>query len=108
MVLQMRLLCDDEFLEANPVMSHVESMKKEISDAQKNDYYMVRYEVDKLSSAQEWTSGEDTFSSIYVCITMNKDGKIEKTYEEFLLREDERERWKIVGWRLTNEKDMSD
>ena len=108
LVLQMRLLCDEEFLEENPVMLHLENMKKEISDAKKTDYYMVRYEVDKLSSVKEWTSGEDQFSSIYVCVTMNNNGKIEKTYEEFLLREDERERWKIVGWRLTNEKELSD
>ena len=108
LVVQMRMLCDAEFLEENPVMLHLENMKKEASEAKKNDYYMVRYEVDKLSSANEWTSGEDVFASICVCVTMNNNGQIEKSYEEFLLREDEKERWKIVGWRLTNEKDLSD
>ncbi|MBE5951461.1 MAG: hypothetical protein E7260_07680 [Lachnospiraceae bacterium] len=108
LVIQMRLLCDEEFLEENPVLMHIESMKKEVSDAQKNNYQMVRYEVDKLSSAKEWTAGEEKFASIYVCVTMKNNTQIEKSYEEFLLREDEKERWKIVGWRLASEKDLSD
>ena len=68
---------------------------------------MQFYAVDKLSSAVFWTADEENFASLVVCITMNKDGKLEKSYEEFLLREDESRRWKIVGWRLTDAVELS-
>ena len=104
LVENLRKLYDAELLEQNPMPSYKESLKKEIVAAKEKKYYMLRYQVQKLSSVKY----EGEFASIIICITMNNDGKMEKSYEEFLLREDEKERWKIVGWRLTNAVDMSD
>lgn len=108
LVLLMRKLYDEELLEANPPETARIKLKAEVSSAKENKYYMYRYQVQKLSSVKYWTAEEDELASIVVCITMNNDGTMEKSYEEFLLREDANERWKIVGWRLTNAVDMSD
>ena len=63
---------------------------------------MVMWNVQKQSSVKNWQDGENNFSSIVASYTMNaKDEGYTRTYEEFLLREDEKGRWKIVGWRLT-------
>ena len=104
LVKQMRKLYDEELLAENPEETASDKLKAEVLIAKKNKYYMHRYQVQKLSSVKE----DNGFASIIVCITMNNDGQMEKSYEEFLLREDEKERWKIVGWRLTNPVDMSD
>ena len=104
LVKQMRKLYDEELLAENPEETASDKLKAEVLIAKKNKYYMHRYQVQKLSSVKE----DNGFASIIVCITMNNDGRMEKSYEEFLLREDEKERWKIVGWRLTNPVDMSD
>jgi len=96
----MRKLYDEELLEKNPESAYKSNLKNEIAAAKASDYRMSYAEVNKLSSVKYWTSEEDEFASILVCITMNNDGRIEKSWEEFLLREDEKERWKIVGWRL--------
>lgn len=108
LVEKLRQLYDAELLEENPEPSYKEGLEKEISAAKKNEYYMLYYQVQKLSSVKYWTSEEEEFASIIICITMNNGGKIEKTYEEFLLREDAKERWKIVGWRVTGAVEMTD
>ena len=100
LVTMMRKLYDEELLEKNPESSYKSNLKNEIAAAKAGKYRMSYYEVNKLSGVKYWTAEEDEFASILVCITMNNDGQIEKSWEEFLLREDEKERWKIVGWRL--------
>ena len=107
LVRMMRLLYDEELLAENPELSYKETLKKEITSAKDNKHLMQFYAVDKLSSAVYWTADEENFASLVVCITMNKDGKLEKSFEEFLLREDESRRWKIVGWRLTDAVEIS-
>ena len=49
-----------------------------------------------------WEAEENHFAKIIASYTMKEASDYKKTYEEFLLREDENGRWKIVGWRLTD------
>ena len=70
---------------------------------------MVTWRVQKQSSVKTWQDGENSFASIIASYTMNE--KVEgytRTFEEFLLREDEKGRWKIVGWRLTEPIEIED
>lgn len=107
LVTMMRMLYDEELLEENPELSFKEDLKKETATSKENKYTMQFYSVQKLSEVVYWTSEDEEFASIVACITMNKNGKLEKSYEEFLLREDENSRWKIVGWRLTDAVEIS-
>ena len=98
-----RKLFDEEFLEQNPLETFTNNLAAEIELAKSKKYQMVTWWVQKQSSAVSWKDGDNSFSSIVAGYTMNeKEEGYTRTYEEFLLREDEKGRWKIVGWRLTD------
>lgn len=98
-----RKLFDAEFLENNPLDTFTNNLAAEVDAAKAREYQMVNYRVQKQSSVEAWVDGENHFASIIASFTMNeKAAGYTKTFEQFLLREDEKGRWKIVGWRLTN------
>ena len=108
LVTMIRKLYDEELLENNPLLEYTENLLDEVTTAKANDYYMSRYQVQKQSSVVKWTSEGENFAAIVACYTVNNDGTYEKTYEEFLLREDENNRWKIVGWRQVEPMEIGD
>lgn len=101
LITMQRILFDEEFLENNPLETFVNNLSSEIEEMRKNKNTMISYRVQKQSSVTSWESGENKFSSIIASYTLKENSDYKKTYEEFLLREDESGRWKIVGWRLT-------
>lgn len=104
-----RTLFDEEFLENNPLDTFANNLQAEIDGAKAREYQIVTWWVQKQSSVKNWKDGENNFSSIIACYTMNEKGKgYTRTFEEFLLREDEKGRWKIVGWRLTDPVEIED
>lgn len=104
-----RKLFDEEFLENNPLDTFTNNLAAEIDAAKAKKYQMVTWRVQKQSSVTEWQDGTNKFASIVASYTMNeKEAGYTRTYEEFLLREDEKGRWKIVGWRLTEPIEIED
>lgn len=104
-----RKLFDEEFLENNPLDTFTNNLSAEIEAAKAKSYSMVTWRVQKQSSVETWEDGENSFSSIIASYIMTaKDEGYTRTFEEFLLREDEKGRWKIVGWRLTDPIEIDD
>lgn len=104
-----RKLFDEEFLENNPLESFTNNLSAEIEAAKAREYTMVTWRVQKQSSVENWQDGDNSFASIVACYTMGAKGEgYTRTFEEFLLREDENNRWKIVGWRLTDPIEIED
>lgn len=104
-----RKLFDEEFLENNPLESFTNNLSAEIEAAKAREYTMVTWRVQKQSSVENWQDGDNSFASIVACYTMSAKGEgYTRTFEEFLLREDENDRWKIVGWRLTDPIEIED
>ena len=98
-----RMLFDEEFLEKNPLDTFTNNLAAEIDAAKAKEYKMAMYRVQKQSSVVTWKDGDNSFASIIASYTMSTKGEgYSRTFEEFLLREDENKRWKIVGWRLTD------
>ena len=104
-----RKLFAEDFLENNPLETFTNNLTAEIDAAKAREYQMVTYRVQKQSSVKTWQDGENHFASIIASFTMNAKGEgYTRTFEEFLLREDEAGRWKIVGWRLTDPIEIED
>ncbi len=101
LLLLQRQLFDEEFLNHNPLESFTNNLSSELEVIKKEKHTMISYRVQKQSSVTTWQSGDNNFSSIIAGYTLKEGSEYKKTYEEFLLREDENGRWKIVGWRLT-------
>lgn len=98
-----RKLFDEEFLENNPPDTFTNNLTAEIDAAKAKEQTMIMYRVQKQSSVVTWQDGENHFAKIIASYTMNAKGESPtRTFEEFLLREDEKGHWKIVGWRLTD------
>ena len=98
-----RKLFDEEFLQNNPLDTFTDNLATEIEIAKAKEHTMAMYRVQKQSSVTTWKDGENHFASIVASYTMSAKGESPtRTFEEFLLREDENKRWKIVGWRLTD------
>ncbi len=104
-----RKLFDEEFLYNNPLDNFTNKLTAEIDAAKEKKQEMVSWRVQKQSSVKNWKDEENSFASIVASYTMNtkKEGYT-RTYEQFLLREDENGRWKIVGWRLTDPIEIED
>lgn len=104
-----RKLFDEEFLQNNPLETFANNLSAEIDAAKGRKYQMVSWRVQKQSSVETWQDGDNSFASIIASYTMNEKGEgYTRTFEEFLLREDENGRWKIVGWRLTDPIEIED
>lgn len=104
-----RKLFDEEFLNNNPLDTFTNNLSMEIEAAKSRKYQMVQWRVQQESRVETWEAGDNHFSSIIASFTMSEKEKgYSRTFEEFLLRKDEKERWKIVGWRLTDPIEMDD
>ena len=98
-----RKMFDAEFLDNNPLDTFTNNLAAEIDAAKAKENKISTYRVQKQSSVNTWLDGENHFASIIASFTMSTKGEAPtRTFEEFLLREDENGRWKIVGWRLTD------
>lgn len=104
-----RKLFDEEFLDNNPLDTFTNNLSAEIEVSKAKKYQMVTWRVQKESSVETWQDGENNFARIVASFTMNeKTEGYTRTFEEFLLRADEKGRWKIVGWRLTDPIEIED
>ena len=92
-----RKLFDEELLANNPLETFTDNLAMELDVAKAEEKTMSAYNVQKQSEVIE----KDGLASIIACYTMAGDQRT-KTYQEFLLREDENGDWKILGWRLTD------
>lgn len=101
LIAMQRMLFDEEFLTNNPLSTQEAKLTNEIETAKEEKTTMWSYRVQKESSVEKWESEGVNYASIVACFLMRRGKNNEYSYEEFLLREDENERWKIVGWRLT-------
>lgn len=106
---KMRLLFSDELLENNPRDQHLQDLKKEMEEYQKNKSTIANYTVEKNSSVNYKVLDDDEMATLEAAILVNlkKKGSYKKSNEEFILRK-ENGNWKIVGWQLVDSTDLTD
>lgn len=98
---KIRVMYDDELLENNPFDVYVYDLKIDIADYVTNDRTVTSYSVDTANNVVTWSEGEKEYARLIAAYTTREDGKYNKTFEEYLLRRDAENKWKIVGFRLT-------
>lgn len=102
---QMRLLFDDELIAANSLEKQLEDVKKEIKEFKKKKQTISNYVIDKDSSVKEKKIKEKEYATLVVSYLIKEDRGYNKTYEQFILRKDAENKWKILGWDLVKGED---
>ncbi|MDE7422661.1 MAG: hypothetical protein K2N51_03055 [Lachnospiraceae bacterium] len=102
---QMRMLFDDELVAANSLEQQLEDLKKEIKEYQKAKRTISNYVIDKESSTTEKKLEGKEYATLEVSYLIQENRGYNKTYEQFILRKDEKDKWKILGWELVRSED---
>lgn len=96
---QVRLLYDEELLAQNPREEQLARLKYDVADYRKADRDIMSCSVQKTSQIEHGKlNGADVVKVALVFMTKATGEQPAKTYEQFLLREDENKNWKILGW----------
>ncbi len=92
-------LFDTELTEENPFDKYYENLKKEINLYKKTGKYIYKVMLDENSEVEYSTVDNQSYASMK-CIYYLKDEKgTSKVEEIYVLRKDENDRWKILGWK---------
>ncbi|MCQ2538790.1 MAG: hypothetical protein MJ124_10350, partial [Lachnospiraceae bacterium] len=106
---QLRVLFDDEFLEANPRDQQRTAFYDELTLAKKAKRVVSITKVQKQSEVKTWEKDGKSYSSIIGCSIVTEKAKTANyVYNEYILRKDDNGRWKILGWHLGDKVDIEE
>lgn len=104
---QMRKLFDEELLASNTFDAQLEDLKADVEEYHKAKRTISNYVIDKDSTIIEKEVREKECASVNVSYLLYEGKGYAKTYENFLLRKDSKNHWKILGWKLSEEENSS-
>lgn len=96
---QMRKLYDEELLAENSYDGHYKKLMDELKEYKKNKAKITSYEI--LQESGDTVKGEykgKEQALVDVLFRTRKDSDRQKSVQEFVLRKDDDDRWKILGW----------
>ena len=99
---QLRTLYDEEFLstEGNSFEQMSAGLKTDKEQRQKNKETLSSYVVQKNNDITEAEIDGKLCATVATSVLVKpKKGKSTKTYEQFMLRKNEQNNWKILGWK---------
>lgn len=106
LIMQERVLFDQELLEQNPIDTQLADLKEEILDYEKSKRTIISSAVAKSSSVKYSSKEDREYASIIASYTL-KDSEVTKTYQKYILRKDDNDKWRILGWEITQPTDLN-
>jgi hypothetical protein len=97
LALKIRELYDTEFLENNPETIYLQNLYTDIASWKEKSRRITNYRLVKEDQEQENEIDGVKYSMNYVTFTIQENSKFTETWR-ILLRQDENEKWKILGW----------
>jgi len=97
--LKMRELYDEELLEINSLDKHINQLSNEILEWKNAKRRIVNFSFDNDKDNLSRVEDGVEYQIINVSYTFEERSKFIEDYS-FILRKDENNRWKILGWRL--------
>lgn len=107
LVCQLRKLFDDELLRENSIEDQLQELEYELKIFHEEKKAIINYEVDKDSLVEATVKGKEN-AAVVMNFSIKKDGKYTRTREQFLLRKDTSQKWKILGWQVIADDDSKD
>ncbi len=91
-------LFDDELVANNPTDEYLSDLEEEINLYRKNNKTISRVLVGKSSEVTYSTVDGVKYASLECIYYVKDDSSTEKTITTYILRKDENDKWKILGW----------
>ena len=100
---KIRQLYDDELLEINVADQQLQALKKEMDVYKTNKQKIVSYTLAEASQIEYNTENGKEYAKMRVTIAMRIDGTSFSVDEEYILRKDAEDKWKILGWQAVKQ-----
>lgn len=97
-----RGLMDEELLANNPNSEYEVNLQEEIEQYKGEKKHIMHYLLANRESVTTKTVDGVQYATVQVAYTVKNNTTVQKVVEEFLLREDSSQRWKVLGWRAIN------
>lgn len=104
----MRQLFDEELLQYNAEDEQLQGLKDEIQLYADNKQKFVSYSLAEASQVQYNTEDGEEYAKIKVTIGLKVGSDTLSGDEEYILRQDENGRWKILGWQAVDKNTTED
>ena len=92
-------LFDEELNNANSFDEYYEDLKSEVNEFDQENKIINRTILDKSSEVVYSTVEEQKYASLNCTYYLKSSKGTSKVVETYILRKDENERWKILGWK---------
>lgn len=95
-------LYDDELVANKSQEDYLNDLKTEIADMKQNQYTITGYEISASTDVEYFVEDGRSCARMYCTFNLKQAGATGTTasMEQFVLRQDEDEHWKILGWEL--------
>jgi hypothetical protein len=107
LALKIRKLYDPEFLADNPEDDYLNDLYSDIASWKEQNRKITNYLLVNEDLEQDSEINGVRYSVKYISYTIKEKGKFTETWK-VLLRQDESDRWKIVGWEFVPADDKQD
>lgn len=102
---QARLLFDEELLEKNPYEEYYARLCEEIQSYRDDDRTITSCKLAESDDVDFYTIKKQKYASVQCLYYSKGDAGTIKTSEEYVLRKDENNKWKILYWKLADKND---
>lgn len=95
-------LYDDELIANKSQEDYLADLRSEIVNMKENNYTIHSYEVSASTDVEFFTEKEDACARLYCNFYVKQGAGNVPSLEQFVLRKDAEDHWKILGWDLVN------
>ena len=98
LAMQIQGVYDDELIANKTQEEYLEDLKSDIADMKANDRSISSYELYASTDVEFFTENDDNCARLYCTYNIREGTQMLKTMVVFVLRQDEDQHWKIMGW----------
>ncbi len=100
LMVQSRLMYDDELLDINEEDEQLLHLEADTESYQKDKKQIINYTVCEQDEVRYGDLDKDKVATVAVSYRIREKDKLRNLEEEYFLRKDSEDKWKILGWQL--------
>lgn len=103
---QISCLYDEELIANKSNEDYLIDLKVEISEYRKANRTIINYLIEGNSAVVYWDKDKIDYASLVTSYTIKEESDYSKIFEKFILRKDSEDKWKILGWELSEKTEI--